>query len=450
MTEPAVARVLVVTDSDSYVKWGAALAGQLPRDWSARLVITRSDAMPSDRQVRDALVGTRFEHDVVPRVGVRELQALLRDWQPDVLVAAARGYTVQATASLVPNTANRPVLVSGLAGIAVPVLPFGLGFRRAMDVFVVHSRRELREFTAAARLLGGPQGFELARLPFADRATIGSTGARRSVDRIVFAAQAQVPAARRERAWLVDRLVELARARPDLAVVVKVRARAGETQTHHESVPYEQLVADVTERPPNLLVESGPMRTQLRSAVGLVTVSSTAILEAIAADVPVLALDDFGVGAAQINAVLEGSGLLGSADDLLAGRFRHPDARWLEDNYFHGPDEDTWTLRVQELLERRRAVGLPPYRELPAGWANRLRRLLYRRVAFAGVRGRRRDDVVRRCLLVARLANRWRGEVVRARSRQDVVGWTAAGRASRRVTPTRTGWSPSSRSGSRG
>lgn len=74
------------------------------------------------------------------------------------------------------------------------------------------------------------------------------------------------------------------------------------------------------------------------------------------------------MGAAQINVVLKGSGLLVGSDELVAGRFRHPDPAWLADNYFHDPDDDTWVARVEELLDQRSTLGLLPYgRSRPAG-----------------------------------------------------------------------------------
>lgn len=65
------------------------------------------------------------------------------------------------------------------------------------------------------------------------------------------------------------------------------------------------------------------MAWHLRRAVGLATISSTALLEAVAQGVPVLALDDFGVGASQINTVLVG-GLLASSDQLVAAQAPGP------------------------------------------------------------------------------------------------------------------------------
>jgi hypothetical protein len=418
-------RVLFVTDSDSYVKWGAALADQVPKDWPVRLVVARGNAEPSARQLAEALEGTRFDPDGVARVGLGELRALLTSWRPDVLVAATRGVAVQAMVTLVANRPDRPVLVSGLAGIAVPVIPFGLGFRRAVDVFVLHSRRELREFDEASRRLEIPHTYELASLPFlataphpVDDAMRRPTRPEPVRDRIVFAAQAMVPSSRRERAWLLRQLVETARAQPHLQVVIKVRAREGEPQTHLEHFSYERLLDELVAAgesvPTNLLVESGAMSRHLARAVGLVTVSSTSVLEAIADGVPCLALTDFGVGADQINLVLLGSGLLGTVNDLTAATFHEPAEAWLEDNYFHDPAEDTWLPRVERLLAQRRTAGLPAYPEPARSPMNRLRGLLYRHLAFAPEPGSLRGALETGFLAVAVRVNRGRWAAIRA------------------------------------
>ena len=122
--------------------------------------------------------------------------------------------------------------------------------------------------------------------------------------------------------WLAD----AARRRPQRRVVVKVRARAGEAQTHAESYDFAELLADPSVRaelggtlPPNLVVEDGPMADHLARASALVTVSSTAVLEAIAEGVPALVIDEFGVEPKLINTVFVGSGLFGGAEALVAG-----------------------------------------------------------------------------------------------------------------------------------
>lgn len=387
-------RALVVTDSDSYVKWGAALAGQLPADWAVRLVVLRGNAEPSARQVVQALVGTRFEGLDVERVGRADVLRILRDDDPDVVVAAARGMAVEALGSLIAASGRRPVVVSGLAGISIPVLTPGLRYRRCADVFVLQSRRELRDFAA----VDDHHRFELGTIPYlvggdvradADSDTRDEPVVR---DRLVFAAQAMVPASRRDRQWMLQRLVETAVAHPHLTVVVKVRARDGEPQTHVEQFPYEDLLVELVESgvrlPGNLVVEDGAMIRHLRRAVGLATISSTALLEAVAAGVPCLAIDDFGVGDRQINSVLVGSGLLGSTEQLVAARFRHPAPEWLDDNYLHDPAENTWVPAVTELLQRRAAGLLPPLPTPSRTPWHRARSVVLDRLSFVSPRGR--------------------------------------------------------------
>jgi hypothetical protein len=159
------------------------------------------------------------------------------------------------------------------------------------------------------------------------------------------------------------------------------------------------------------------MSRHLQRAVGLVSVSSTSLLEAIAEGVPCLALTDFGVGADQINLVLLNSGLLGTSRDLVAGSFQHPDPEWLDDNYFHDIADNTWLPAVEELLEQRRTTGLPPYPELPATPLNRTRAFFYRHFAFASEQGSRLEVVESRLLAVGIWGNRRRGEVIRALKR---------------------------------
>ena len=406
-------RVLVLTDSDSYVKWGAALASRVPPSWHVRLVVARGSAEPSPRQVAEAVAGTAVDATSIERVGLDDLRSILADWRPDVLVTAARGLAVQTAIELaVANRPDRPVLVSGLPGIALPVLPYGLGFRRSVDLFVLHSHREIRAFTEASRSLAIPHRYALARLPFlaessptpspapqavldaaqgpapqpvssAARGPAPQPGAR---NRIVFAAQALVPESREDRMRMVEVLVRTARANPDLEVVVKVRGTHGEPQTHADQHPYPDLLREV-DVPPNLVVESGPMVDHLARAVGLVTVSSTALLEAVASGVPVIALTDFGVEARQINLVFEDSGLLHASDELVEARFHHPYAAWRADNYFHSPDDDTWLTELATLLETRDREGLPPYPTAPDGLRKRVTMFFYRHQAFAGDAG---------------------------------------------------------------
>jgi hypothetical protein len=179
----------------------------------------------------------------------------------------------------------------------------------------------------------------------------------------VFAAQAIVPRERFERVRVAELLVAAAEADPSRRVVVKLRAAAGEKQTHREHDDYRDLLARIARTrplPENLIVSTEPMARALDTAQGLMTVSSTAAIEAVARGVPVIALDTFGVSDQLINPVFVGSGLLAGESAVIARDFRHPDASWLVDNYFHDPSMDAWFDKLRSLVARRRAGTLAP------------------------------------------------------------------------------------------
>ena len=260
------------------------------------------------------------------------------------------------------------MLVSGLPGISIPATRKALIFRHQADVFVVHSHREVREFRALAAQNGSNRRIALASLPFAAQAGVPEPAAPGGTD-LVFAVQSIVPVELADRRRVARLLLRAADAMPERRVVVKVRAVAGERQTHDEAHPIPELIAaEATAAagrcPTNLVVSSASMSAALDSAEGLVTVSSTAAIEAIARGIPVIALDVFGVSDALINTVFSGSGLFGGEDEVIGRRFRHPSPTWLSDNYFHRGGDDLHE-RMTELVAARRADELVPRDDLP-------------------------------------------------------------------------------------
>ncbi|AYG02960.1 DUF6716 putative glycosyltransferase [Gryllotalpicola protaetiae] len=373
-------RILGVIDSDSYAKWGASLLAQLGPEWAVELVTVASRLAASDAQLAFALAGTGFRPDAAPRASLQQIVDRLSLEGHDAVFVSTSGAVAEAVITEITQRVKpRPVIMTGLPGISTPAKYKGL-FRRAQaDLFVLHSHREIREYQELSTRRGIAHNFVLATLPFLEQreAVPEWTGER---DSIVFAAQPGVPHAIAERRAVVGWLVQAARTHPDLRVVIKVRAQAGERQTHRERHPYAELVPP--DAPSNLVVEGGSMLAHLARAVGFVTVSSTAAIEAIAADVPSLVLTDFGVSGDLINEVFVGSGLLGPSRDLVAARFRQVDPRWRHDNYFHAASDNDWQTQLAAAAELRDAGILParPAKRRSRGGA--LRRAWDRKRAF--------------------------------------------------------------------
>ena len=369
-------RIIGIVDSDSFVKWGASLLGTLPGDWETSLIAVNTAATASDAQLVSA-VGPGGE--TIERLQRPEVIDRVRAQRPDAVLVATRGPIAEVLiAELVRRIPRRPVIVTGLPGISTPAKWKGLFLRAQADLFVLHSHREIREYRAMAAEHGTSHRFGLSTLPFLHSASgIRSAAAR---DSIVFAAQPTVPAGIEARRMLMGWLAETARVHPDLRVVVKIRAVGGEGQTHKERHPFAELMPE--DAPPNLVVQTGAMRDHLARAVGFVTVSSTATLEAIAHGVPSLVLTDFGVTGKLINEVFMGSGLLGTSRDLIAARFKRVIDGWREDNYFHPAADDDWAHQLDMLVALREASLLADRPAVRASRGGPLRRAWERKRAF--------------------------------------------------------------------
>ncbi|MFF9348201.1 DUF6716 putative glycosyltransferase [Streptomyces sp. NPDC014734] len=367
-------RVAVLADSDTRWKWGALTARRLTAEGSgapARRVeisglLLRGRATPTPRQlaeVGDVGIGS----DRVREVTAVEFLRTVREERYDVVVLALVGGAVQAMlhglAAL--GLPDRPVVVTGYVGVVYEKLADGLLLRHGADVVLANSRHDAERFRAVYEGVGADaSAVTEAALPFLGGEPYRPREGR---DTVVFAAQPSVPATRAERTYLLRRLVEHARLHPDREVLLKLRSRPGEHTTHIEELPYQRLVERVPGGPPpNFRLVYGHMGEVLDRADLLVTVSSTAALEALHRRVATAVLTDLGVREALGNHHFIGSGLLTSWDHLDGGHRPEPDATWLAGQGVaadgtYATAYDTARARVETLLAASRLPGLAPY-----------------------------------------------------------------------------------------
>ncbi|MGP5227861.1 DUF6716 putative glycosyltransferase [Arthrobacter rhombi] len=354
-------RILAVADSDSYFKFACATLDGLGPGWDRTVVLARTPLLPTAEQRVGAVTGT-FLQDAAPTavVPLHRLGPLLDS--ADVVLGAATGPVVQEVfrraASRQRGTGRSTALVSALPGVAYPATAKAMGFRSLGDLFLTHGRAEARDFGGLLARLGSDQSVLATRLPF-----LVSTGEPAKdttpVHSVVFAAQAKFPIHRHEREQVLRALARTQRANPGVEVIVKLRARDGEPQTHHERHPYDRLWAELSAggavAGDEVRFATGTMASALRPGTLLVTVSSTAVLEAIDRGLPAVVLTDFGLDRDLYNLVFEGSGLIGSLQDVEELTVLRPDAAWLAEHYFHHPD--TVAAEALERLARRARAG---------------------------------------------------------------------------------------------
>ncbi|MFK4867685.1 DUF6716 putative glycosyltransferase [Streptomyces sp. CSMPJR101] len=322
-------RVAVLADSDTRWKWGALTARRIaPEDTDVRLdgYLLRGRATPTPRQLQEVGVPA----DSLREVTTAEfLDAMAR--QPyDVVVLALVGGGVQAALHglkrVWEDRERRPVVVTGYVGVVYEKLADGLLLRHGADLVLANSRQDAERFRAVYEGVGADASAvtEVA-LPF-----LGGEPYPGEHDpyTVVFAAQPSVPENRRDRTYLLERLVRHARLHPEREVLLKLRSRPGEHTTHIEELPYQRLAGKLS-APDNFQLVYGHMGEVLDRADLLVTVSSTAALESLHRRIPTAVLTDLGVREALGNHHFVGSGCLASWDQLDAGHRPEPDEEWV-------------------------------------------------------------------------------------------------------------------------
>lgn len=374
----------MLADSDTRWKWGALTARALApgADVAARLL--RGRATPTARQLADTGVAaddarettlTGFLDEVAARGGEAGDAASDgdRDAPYDVLVLACVGHTVQAVlqglARAWPTTARRPVVVTGYCGVVYEKLTEGLLLRHGADLLLAGSPWDSRRFRETLTGVGADARPVVTwPLPFlGGEPHDGAPAARGDRPfRVVFAVQPSVPGTPAARRYLLDRAVGHARRHPDREVVLKLRSVPGEQTTHVEETPYQRLAARVRGGlPANVRLAYGHMGELLDTTDLLVTVSSTAALEALSRGVPTAVLTDLGVREPLGNHWFTGSDCLASWDELDAGHLPEADPHWLADRGVTAPPGapdpgDAARQALAELLAAAAGPGLPP------------------------------------------------------------------------------------------
>ncbi|MDQ1036557.1 hypothetical protein QFZ75_002973 [Streptomyces sp. V3I8] len=373
-------RVAVLADSDTRWKWGALTANRIaPADADITLdgYLLRGRATPTARQLDEVGVRADSLREVTAVEFLREMAR--EDAAYDVLVLSLVGGGVQAMLhglshqwreSAATGRTKRPVVVTGYVGVVYEKLADGLLLRHGADLVLANSRQDADRFTAVYEGVGADASSvtEVA-LPFLG----GDPYEKHDPYTVVFAAQPSVPESRKDRTYLLNRLVRHARLHPEREVLLKLRSRPGEHTTHIEEQPYQRLAERIPGGPPaNFRLVYGHMGEVLDRTDLLVTVSSTAALESLHRRIPTVVLTDLGVRESLGNHHFVGSGCLASWDRLDDGHVPAPDERWVArqgvaaggsaaEGGSYATAFDAARERIAELLAGEPLPALAPY-----------------------------------------------------------------------------------------
>ncbi|MGK5631345.1 DUF6716 putative glycosyltransferase [Streptomyces sp. URMC 123] len=356
----------MLADSDTRWKWGALTANRIVSGATLDGCLLRGRATPTPRQLDEVGVRADSLREVTAAEFLRTMGAPGPSY--DVVVLALVGGAVQAMlhglAHQWRGRARRPVVVTGYVGVVYEKLADGLLLRHGADVVLANSRHDADRFREVYRGVGAGAGSVVeCALPFLGGERYDKATREGRPHTVVFAAQPSVPDSRADRTYLLKRVVQHARRHPGHEVLVKLRSRPGEHTTHVEELPYQKLAARLPGGlPDNCRLVYGHMSDVLDRTDLLVTVSSTAALEALHRRIPTAVLTDLGVRESLGNHHFLGSGCLASWDDLDAGALPEPDAYWLgrQGVVADGPYETAFDTARERVAELRAADRLPP------------------------------------------------------------------------------------------
>ncbi len=227
---------------------------------------------------------------------------------------------------------SRPVLVTGFVGVGLFDTAIGYQRRLLSDVLFLNARKDLDDCVSICRELGvNHGGLVVSGLPFLGKLP-ENAGRKREINGVLFAGQPDVPSRIIERLYLLEQMIEYARCFPYRNVYFKPRHRPTERSLHRTDYHYQTLLEaffKAKDIPENFHLAYGSIDGYLEKCQILVTVSSTAVLEALEREMSAVVICDLGISEDYGNNFFMGSGLLSTFEALLSDEIPSVDLNWL-------------------------------------------------------------------------------------------------------------------------
>lgn len=255
---------------------------------------------------------------------------------------------------------RRPLLATIPAGIVLDHVRIGTYlYRHGADIVYVNTMRERHLVEAAFRSVGGGTTRILAcQNPILMHGPLpAKPGNQGRIATVLFAVQTDIPKSKEERAYVARRLCEYAQRHPRRTVLIKPKHRIGEKSGHPQKYPYEEIFskeAALYGSPDNLLFTYQDMDVLLDEADLLVTISSTAALEALVRGRRAVAITDFGVKENIGNSYFLGSNILANFDDIIEDRLPAAEPAWLREQ-MNAPSFVESLATVEQMITQQAA-----------------------------------------------------------------------------------------------
>jgi hypothetical protein len=251
----------------------------------------------------------------------------------------------------------RPVIITGYIGLVLEKHVEGFLWRTGADIILVNNRIDEEMFLSLSKRADLDTGSLLrCGLPLVEELLHRET--HWPPRKVLFASQPHFPGSKKERLYILRKLVDYKAKYPDCNVSVKLRTKPEVRSFHPEKYHYEELAKEVTGGS-ELNFLYGSLEEHLVNTDLLVTVSSTALCESIASGIPSGVITDFGFKESIGTHWFLGSGLEISFAELIAGKRPDPKPEWMGQflETFGETNQKILLKRVNSLLLRQARQG---------------------------------------------------------------------------------------------
>lgn len=304
-------KVLVLSDYDSRIKWGMALAKRITDVEDIDILIDPVERKACEPDL--AGVSVIYESaDPIAWLTSRDLAG----YQAIVVALGGRA-NVKAVYAIHAKCADgmrRPLIVGGFNGVTDRNDPDAILTRVGMDLVFLNCAADEAAFSAILRDLNVDAPAIAVAGYLRDYASSVGTYRKGDHRHILFVQQPGVPKSLKAYRFLVDGLIEYQRSNPEVSIGIKLRDEGKRTlnkaQTYSASKETEAcLRRGGAER---IRIVDGPIEALIANADEVWSISSTALMEAISIGKKVVCIDDFGIGKSYGNQYFVGSGLFRS------------------------------------------------------------------------------------------------------------------------------------------
>lgn len=302
-------KILVVSDFDSRIKWGIALASRISTANSIEVVIDPVERQSCARELN--LAGKVYE-TIDPIAWLAE--ADVTKYQITIIALGGRANVkaIYAMHSRFSHGAPRPLIIGGFNGVTDRNDPDAILTRVGMDLVFINCDADKSAFsTTLERLNADSPSLAIAGY-LRHYPEKSADNFSRCFREILFVQQPGIPGSAKAFKYLIEELISYKLRNPEVRLKIKLR-------DEHSRGPNKSLLKYSAKKITQgclrassvngVMIDDSPIEDLIIAADEVWSVSSTALMEAISLGKKVLCIADFGIGKAYGNQYFVGSGL---------------------------------------------------------------------------------------------------------------------------------------------